>query len=116
MTPTQLRRVCMKLPGATEQIRWVKNRVFKVGDKMFAVSGIERTSRYSFKVEDHRFLELTDIDGIVPAPYLARAKWVQVDPAKCKLPNNEIEALVRQSYELIFSRLPKKTQRAIGDG
>lgn len=113
MTPTQLRRVCMKLPGATEQIQWVKNRVFKVGGKMFAASGTEKTSCYSFKVEAHRFLELTDLDGIVPAPYLARAKWVQVDPAKCKLPNSEIEALVRQSYELVFSKLPKKTQRAL---
>ena len=104
----------MKLPGATEQIQWVKNRVFKVGEKMFAVSGIEKASRYSFKVEDHRFLELTDVDGIVPAPYLARAKWVQIDPAECKLPNEEIEALVHKSYELVFSKLPKKTQHEIG--
>ena len=113
MTPTQLRRICMKLPGATEQIQWVKNRVFKVGGKMFAVSGTEKASRFSFKVEDHRFLELTDIEGIVPAPYLARARWVQIDPVTCKLPNKEIEALVKQSHELIFSKLPKKTQREI---
>ena len=30
----------------------------------------------SFKVDDDRFLELTDRDGIIPAPYLARVKWV----------------------------------------
>ncbi len=113
MTPTQLRRVCMKLPGATEQIQWGNNRVFKIGGKMFACSGTEKTSCYSFKVEDHRFLELTDLDGIVPAPYLARARWVQINPANCRLPNPEIEALVKQSYELVFGKLPKKTQHAI---
>ena len=82
MTPAQLRKLCMKLPGATEQIQWGNNRVFKIGGKMFAVSGVEKNSRYSFKVEDHRFLELTDQDGIIPAPYLARAKWVQIEPAE----------------------------------
>ena len=32
-----------------------------------------------FKADDARFLELTDREGFVPAPYLARAKWVKVD-------------------------------------
>jgi predicted DNA-binding protein (MmcQ/YjbR family) len=34
--------------------------------------------RLSFKVEDARFLELTDQPGIIPAPYLARAHWISV--------------------------------------
>ena len=36
----------------------------------------------SFKVEDERFLELTDRPGIIPAPYLARAKWIYVENAE----------------------------------
>ena len=48
---------------------------------MFAVFGIERgkATSVAFKVDPERFLELTDIDGIVPAPYLARAHWVQLE-------------------------------------
>lgn len=115
MKAAQLRRVCAALPGATEQIQWEKDRVFKVGGKMFACSGLEKDSRYSFKVDDERFLELTDQDGIVPAPYLARAKWVQVDPLTCTLPESELTELVHRSYELVFSKLTRKMQRTIQD-
>jgi predicted DNA-binding protein (MmcQ/YjbR family) len=66
----------------------------------------------SFKVEDDRFLELTDRPGIIPAPYLARAKWVYVENAKA-LDDREAAALLRRSYELIFAKLTKKLQREI---
>ena len=116
MTPAALRKLCMSLPAATEQIQWENDRVFKVGGKMFACSGIERDSKYSFKVDDERFLELTDRPGVVPAPYLARAKWIQIDPGNCELPQRELEKLVRRSYELVFAKLPKKAQREISSG
>ena len=77
----ELREQCLSLPGATENIQWGNNRVFKIAGKMFACSGVEPDSRYSFKCDQERFLELTDQPGIVPAPYLARASWVQIDDA-----------------------------------
>ncbi|MEL7449625.1 MAG: MmcQ/YjbR family DNA-binding protein [Pseudomonadota bacterium] len=113
MKAGQIRKVCMALPGATEQIQWGKDRVFKVGGKMFVCSGTEKDSRYSFKVEDDRFLELTSLEGVSPAPYLARARWVQVDPANCALSTAEIRQLVRRSHELVFGKLTKKAQREI---
>ena len=113
MTPAQLRKLANTLPAATEQIQWGDDRVFKIGGKMFACSGLEQDSKYSFKVDDERFLELTDQPGIIPAPYLARAKWVQIDPAACELTKRDIEALVRRSYELVLAKLPKKTQREL---
>lgn len=113
MNASELRSLANALPGATDQIQWEKDRVFKVGGKMFACSGTETDSRYSFKVDDARFLELTDQPGICPAPYLARAKWVQVDPATCQLSREELEGLVRQSHALVLARLPRKTQREI---
>ena len=116
MTQAGLRRIANSLPSATEQIQWENDRVFKIGGKMFACSGIERNSRYSFKVDDERFLELSDQPGIAPAPYLARAKWIQIDPAECELPDRDIEKLIRRSYELVLAKLPKKTQRQIAEG
>ncbi len=105
--------ICRSLPAATETIQWGDNRVFKVGGKMFAVAGSAADSFYSFKVADERFLELSDLPGLRPAPYLARARWVQVDPSACALPDGEIEALVNDAWEIIFSRLTKKLQREI---
>ena len=115
MTPAVLRKVANAMPAATEQIQWENDRVFKVGGKMFACSGLEKDSKYSFKVDDERFLELTDQPGIVPAPYLARAKWIQIDPAACELADRDIKALVRRSYDLVLAKLPKKKQREILD-
>ena len=115
MNAARLRKICLSFPGATETIQWGDNRVFKVGNKMFAVSGYEDDSLYSFKVDDDRFLELSDLPGFRPAPYLARAKWVQVDPALSELPSDHIESLVRDAYDVIFGRLTKKLQREISD-
>lgn len=79
--------------------------VFSVGEKMFAVTGSATPAEgMCFKVEDDRFLELTDRPGIIPAPYLARAKWDQ-----------EAAALLRRSYELL-AKLSKKLQREIAAG
>ena len=115
MDAAGLRRIANSLPACTEQIQWGDDRVFKGGGKMFACSGIERNSRYSFKVDDERFLELSDQRGIVPAPYLARAKWIQIDPSECELPDEDIEKLLRRSYELVLAKLPKKIRRQISE-
>lgn len=112
MTANQLRTLCMQFPGATEQIQWEQDRVFKIGGKMFACSGLNKNSHYSFKAGD-RFLELTDLPGIIPAPYLARAKWVQVDPSTCQLSAAELKTLIRSSYEQVLAKLPKKTRAEI---
>ncbi len=115
MNAKQLQAFCISLPGATEQIQWDDDRVFKIGGKMFACSGLEEDSLYSFKAGD-RFLELTDLPGIIPAPYLARAKWVQIDPSKCQLGEKQLQELIESSYEQVLQKLPKKTQAAIAEG
>jgi len=75
-----LRKFCATLPGATVDIKWGADECHCVGGKMFAVFGIDRkkAGNVSFKCEPSRFLELTDIPGVIPAPYLARAHWVQI--------------------------------------
>jgi len=107
--------LCRTFPGCTEDIKWGADAVFSVGTRMFAVTGSEVPAQgMSFKVGDDRFLELTDRPGIVPAPYLARAKWVFVERADA-LSDKEAAALLRRSYELVFARLTKKLQREIGE-
>ena len=72
------------LPGATVDIKWGADECYCVGGKMFAVFGdrARQGGSVSFKCDPERFLELTDSPGIIPAPYLARAHWVQVEDAK----------------------------------
>lgn len=104
-------------PGVVDSVKWQDDLVFTVVDKMFCVLCVRgpQAGRLSFKVEDERFLELTERPGFIPAPYLARAHWVQVaDPAR--LPPAELLTLLRRSYELVRAKLPKKTQRVLSDG
>lgn len=107
--------LCRTFPGATEDTKWGADLVFSVGARMFAVTRNDTPARgMSFKVDDERFLELTDRPGIIPAPYLARAKWIYIENEKA-LGDAEAEALLRRSYELVFAKLTKKLQREIGE-
>ncbi len=66
----------------------------------------------SFKVDAHRLLELSGLPGFAPAPYLARARWVQrLDPKALPLP--ELKALVERSHALVLATLPKKRQKEL---
>lgn len=114
MNIEKLRKHCLKLRGATEQIQWGADLVFKVGGKMFAVASTEPESghRLSFKCTDEGFAELLEQHGIVPAPYMARAKWVALERWDA-LPDAEIEARVRTSYDLVFAKLTKAEQARI---
>ena len=109
------RRYCMTLPAATQEIKWGADLCFCVGGRMFAVTWLAsgKAQGFSFKVDDHRFLELTDRPGIVPAPYLARAKWVQVRDAQA-LSDADAEALLARSHALVSARLTHKLQRELG--
>jgi predicted DNA-binding protein (MmcQ/YjbR family) len=106
--------LCRTFPGCTEDVKWDNCLVFSVGGKMFAATGTDKPARgISFKVDDERFLELTDRPGIIPAPYAARFKWVSVEEKKA-LADKEAKELLRRSYELVFAKLTRKLQREIG--
>jgi predicted DNA-binding protein (MmcQ/YjbR family) len=117
MTFATLRKYCATLPGATRDIKWGADEVYSVGGKMFAVFGVAngKATGMSFKVDDDRFLELTDRPGIVPAPYLARAHWVALDRADA-LPERELRALVARAHALVLAKLPRKVQAQIASG
>ena len=106
--------LCRTFPGCTEDIKWENNLVFSVGAKMFAITNTGSPDGICFKVADARFLELTDRPGIIPAPYLARHKWVYVEQASA-LSDQEAAALLRSAYQLVLAKLSKKMQREIGE-
>jgi predicted DNA-binding protein (MmcQ/YjbR family) len=66
----------------------------------------------SFKTSPDNFYELTERAGIIPAPYLARAQWVALE-TKDALSSSELAALVRDSYDLVVAKLPKKTRDSL---
>src|SRR5258705_13839247 len=108
-----VRKTCLAFPGVTEQIQWGYDLVFKVGGKMFAVAPTEPARVcLSFKCSDESFAELTERPKIVPAPYLARAKWVALESPDA-ITRSELSELLRASYELVFANLPKQTREEL---
>lgn len=55
---------------------------------------------------------LTDIDGVTQAPYCAKRHWVRVGDLDA-IPEKELSALIRHSYDLVVAKLPKKVQAAL---
>jgi predicted DNA-binding protein (MmcQ/YjbR family) len=108
-----LRKICMSFPGATEHEIWGNDLTFKVGNKMFAHSVLEVARVWlSFKTSDEKFAELVERQDVIPAPYLARAKWVALESREA-IPASELRELLREAYDLVVAKLPKKTQAGL---
>ena len=113
MTLAKLREHCLAFPGTTEQVQWGADLVFKVGGKMFCVACTEAAPNViSFKCNDEAFATLCEREGIIPAPYMARAKWVALERWDT-LSDRELRPLIADAYRLIKEKLPKKTQAAL---
>ncbi len=114
MTIETLRAICRTLPGVTEDVKWGQDLAFTIGKKMFAVVNLEPPHQLSFKCTPESFSELIERPGLIPAPYLARAMWVQEPELGATLDRREIETLVRTAYELVRGKLPKRVQESFG--
>jgi predicted DNA-binding protein (MmcQ/YjbR family) len=110
-----LRSLCGNWPGVSEDIKWGADLVFSVAGKMFVITPSDGSEggRLSFKAAEDRFLELTDRPGIVPAAYLARARWVSViEPDRFS--TKTLQDLVRESYLAVRGKLSKKLRAELG--
>jgi len=113
VTAQTLEAFCLALPGASVSVQWGNDRVYKVGGKMFAVLGMEAGAEplLSFKCSEMAFALLLEQEGVRPAPYLARAKWVQLDRLD-RLAPDELAARLTQSHALVVASLPKRLRPA----
>jgi len=107
----QVHAHCLSFPHVTEVVLWGNDLVFKIGGKMFAVIGLDAASDHcmSFKCTPEKFAELIERNGIVPAPYVARYHWVALERFNV-LSDKELKALLRNAYDLVFGKLPKKAK------
>jgi len=111
MNLESIRAFCTSLPHVTEDVKWGHDLCFLIGGKMFAVSCLDATvdHRLAFKCTPERFAELIEVDGIIPAPYMARNNWVMMQRYDA-LRDADIREMVRASYEMVLAKLPKRTQ------
>ena len=69
----------------------------------------------TLKADPEEFSELLEHQGVIPAPYMARAKWIAIENERA-LPRTEVFRLVTKSYEMVFANLTKKLQAELAAG
>jgi predicted DNA-binding protein (MmcQ/YjbR family) len=108
-----IRTYCLSLPHATEDIQWGNDLLFRISGKIFAGISLDPPHSLSFKCTPEKFDELIELEGIVPAPYTARNKWVMLERPDA-LPDRELKSLIENSYQMIFAKLTRKAQAELG--
>jgi predicted DNA-binding protein (MmcQ/YjbR family) len=104
-----IRNICINFPGVTEGIKWGNDLCFTVGGKMFCVALLDIPLKVSLKVKDDEFDELSNLPGIIPAPYAARHKWILIQGVSV-FTREKWEDYIKQSYNLVIAKLSKKKQ------
>ena len=113
MNHAELEKFCLSLKGTTTDVKWGNDLCYLIGGKMYCVTGLDQPMKVSMKVLAEEFGELTERDGITPAPYMARNHWIFIEKSKA-LTLKEWKHYIQQSYELIFDKLSKKIKMKIG--
>jgi predicted DNA-binding protein (MmcQ/YjbR family) len=104
---------CQALPGTTEDIKWEHNLVFSVAEKMYALVALDQQPPHlCFRTTPELFEVLTQREGIIPAPYLARYKWVTAQSLTA-LSEEETKHFIKESYKMTVAKLPKRVRAAL---
>ena len=116
MNVESLRAFLLNLPHVTETMQWGDNLVFWVGDKtiggkMFALANLSKDSHgvLSFAAGPERYAELLEIEGVFPAPYMARIYWVAIERYDV-FASNELKEHLRNAHRVVYGKLPKRTK------
>jgi predicted DNA-binding protein (MmcQ/YjbR family) len=114
MNMDAIRAYCLSFPEAAENLQWGDDLCFKVRGKIFATLALTAApQKLCFKCTAEKFAELTERPDIHPAPYVGRYSWVILDRLDA-LGRDELEDLIRQSYEMVMAKAPKARPRKSG--
>lgn len=99
-----------------DTMQWGANLVFWVGDKaiggkMFALANLDGDGRavISYAAGPERYSELLEIEGVIPAPYMARIFWVAAERWDV-FRGAEWEQELTAAHAITFAKLPKRTR------
>ncbi len=126
MDVERLRAYLLTLPHVAETMQWGANLVFWVGDKaiggkMFALIDLDEPAEpaagntqlvLSYSAGPARYAELLEMDGLVPAPYMARIHGVAAERWDV-FTDAEWQREMRTAHEITLAKLPKKVRATL---
>jgi predicted DNA-binding protein (MmcQ/YjbR family) len=126
MDAERIRAFLLTLPHVVDTMQWGANLVFWIGDKaiggkMFALVNLDGDDRpertkpspvISYAAGAERYSELLEIEGIIPAPYMARIYWIAAERWNV-FRTLEWEQELTAAYTLTFNKLPPRTRAVL---
>ncbi|RVU01613.1 MmcQ/YjbR family DNA-binding protein [Mucilaginibacter limnophilus] len=110
----QLRDYCLAKPGVTEGFPFGEETlVFKVGEKLFLLIGLDDASSFNVKCDPELAVELRErYNEVKPGYHMNKQHWNTVSITG-SLTIKQLKDMIDHSYELVFKSLPKKLQAEI---
>ncbi len=114
MNIEELRDFCLSLKGVEEKLPF-DNRtlVFSIKGKMFCATDTENYEFINVKCNPEEAILLREkYDGVFPGHYMNKKHWNSVK-TEGNIPDKLIEEWIKKSYDLVFAKLPQKSQKEI---
>ena len=116
MTFKQLDTYLLAKKGATFDYPFdEKTRVYRVAEKMFALTSEQSPLRVNLKCDPIYALELRSIyEGVIAGYHMNKKHWNTIILEDTDVDDESIKELIDHSYELVYNALPKKKREALG--
>jgi predicted DNA-binding protein (MmcQ/YjbR family) len=117
MNVERAREFLLGLPHVVESEQW-GGLVFWVGDKhvggkMFVMLPLDgKGPVISYPAGQERFGEVLELEGMIPAPYMARIFWVSAERWDV-FRRSEWEDELHAGHALVFEKLPPKVKATL---
>ena len=114
MNIEELREYCLHKPGVTEGFPFGEETlVFKVGEKLFLLTGLVEGDRFNAKCDPERAIELRErYDEVQPGFHMNKKHWNTVF-INGSLSKKQLQEIIDHSYALVLKSLSKKVREAI---
>ena len=114
MNIEQYREFCISKKGVTESFPFDESTlVFKVMNKMFALTGVDNFEFINLKCDPEKAIELREeFNGVTGAYHMSKVHWNSVF-IKGDVSDKLIFQWIDDSYDLIVSSLTKKLQKEL---
>lgn len=114
MNIEELRDHCLLKPGVTEGFPFGEDTlVFKVGGKIFLITGLQDGDRFNVKCDPELAVELRErYTEVQPGYHMNKTMWNTVF-MNGSLTHKQLLEMIDHSYELIYNSLPQKIRNEI---
>jgi len=112
----EIRDYCLAKPGVTEDMPFGEDTlVFRVGEKLFLLTSISRSSQFNVKCDPELAVELRERNSEVQPGYHMNKKHWNTVHTDGNLTRKQLCDMIDHSYDLVLKSLPKKVQNEIAD-